>query len=983
MTRSLCEDSVPGCNFDHSAGKSSGKSFRPFERRYDVAIMGGGLCGIGAALTLARNGKKVIICERRPLLGWEITAAYTCNLDASASAAVHRIRRAISAVYGLQGDAVDAVVAEVALDNLAESYGIDVLLYSTPTDLIAESGRVTGVVIGNKAGEQVVQADVYVDATEEALVWHLTDMAWGTGDTPHVCQSFFFNRAEPGMDLPSALGDASAHVRDVRLYGSVRKGEVRVEYTVPDGSISRARLLYPDAVAFVRKTVSQLADGPATHEGLEPLPIGAAQLPVEPGSRHATFQNLYGAGIWAIADAEERVRATQPAKRIEIGEATAQAILTATPPAQSKTGPSKRRRDVAELPVRECDVLIVGGGTGGSLGGIVSGRQGVRTILLEATTFQGGIATGSGMNWGGHGVHGGFQDEFHARIKEVLPLYEAAYSADKIHRPPDEIGAGGATYADLEQTTAAPTSGCPFLAYPAGAGRVVLESLSAEAGTERVYGATAIGVEMNGRRVIGVVAATPSGKTLYRAKVVIDCTGDADVARMAGAPLTIGRDYDGVLHCYSQVCALFTTRGVVNITNWDSGFVDPWDIVDLTRARREGIRQVWDRFAPDPFGFRPLLYLCPLLGLRGGPQIVGDYVPDFLEGILPVEFDDCVGYSAAKFDCHSQDFENHQDGPMLWVWLLGNRERRMGGQLPYRMMLPKDVDGVLVACRGASCTHEHNYQFRTMRNQHRLAEVAAYAAAQCVKRGITPRQVDVRLVQAELRKSGALSESLKPKPVVPAMPLDQCCERLASDDPKDAVWLLAHGGEPAQRLLKEALKTGEHGARFWASVALAWQRDEAALPELVKAVDERLSKRPDYTPRSRNMVPLWQSCIVLLGRIGSATAVPALLDVLADRTVAFDALIATLRALGRIGDQRAVSPILELLKRDDIACERKLQIYSLNGRWPQCEDVFWQLELAAAEILGRLGHPQRHIAEKYVQSPHSQARRYAAMVLKI
>jgi len=131
------------------------------------------------------------------------------------------------------------------------------------------------------------------------------------------------------------------------------------------------------------------------------------------------------------------------------------------------------------------------------------------------------------------------------------------------------------------------------------------------------------------------------------------------------------------------------------------------------------------------------------------------------------------------------------------------------------------------------------------------------------------------------------------------------------------------------------------------------------------------------------MVPLWQSSIVMLGRIGSPKAVPVLLDVLADRSVSMDVLIAVMRALARIGDPRAVPVVARLLDCDTVPHERKFQIYSLSGRWPVREDALWQLELAIAEFLARFGQPRPHIVEKYLRVGHNQARRYARKVADI
>jgi hypothetical protein len=271
-----------------------------------------------------------------------------------------------------------------------------------------------------------------------------------------------------------------------------------------------------------------------------------------------------------------------------------------------------------------------------------------------------------------------------------------------------------------------------------------------------------------------------------------------------------------------------------------------------------------------------------------------------------------------------------------------------------------------------------------MRNQHRLGEAAGIAASLCVQLGTSPRALDVRLLQGELRENGALLPAGEQRePVVQPRTVEQAVAELTSDLPnvlKDAVWTLAHGGPEASAALRDFVKSGPVERRFWAALALAWQRDDAALPELIRAVETRLAERADYTPRSRNQRPFWQSCVVMLGRIGSPAAVPALLDVLADPTSDLDQLIAAVRALSRIGDARAVPALERLLARDDAPRERRFQATKASSRWPEREDGLWQLELAVAEVLARFGRPQPEVVQCYLSDPRNQPRRYARIV---
>lgn len=916
-------------------------NIKPFETRYDVAVLGGGMCGIGAAFTLAEKGKKVLLVERRPFLVWEVNGAFYCKYSKSESPVARRIYRRINAINGMRGERLEPPLFEVLLDKMAEEENIDLLLFSEPTQLIWEGNLVKGVVVGNKSGEQIIYADVFIDATEEALLWKQTDLSWSKDKVYSCIQTVFFNFTEDIFNLPINLGDLE-ELKNITLYPANRDKEVCVEFVMPEYSIAESRLAMDRVVRFAKEKVSQLKNSIVSHAGLEPYPIDVKSTLTDSTLKHPKLVNLFGAGIWTISNECERLNANTLAGRIELGEQVGAMVYELK--TTSEGALSKLDIPEMDLPQREADVIVAGGGTAGALAAIAAGRQGAEVILLEASTILGGMITGGGVNFLGHGVRGGLQDEFHKRAGEMKELYCGIYSTAPVH---------------------------------VEAAKVVLEQMCIEAGVQVVYGATAIGAIMEGNRIKGIIAATPQGKMAFKAKAIVDSTGDADVAAMAGAPTYIGREVDGVIHCYSKCAQLIYPNGKVHPTNHDAGYCDTFDVVDLTRARRDGIRQMYDRWWRGLQGEKQLLTMCPILGIRQGRMIVGDYMKDMIEQIQPVHYEDCIGYEAAKYDCHSQDFENQQDLPVLWVWLLGNRERGIGGETPYRSMLPKDVEGLLVACRSVSSTNEANYEIRVIRNMYRIGEAAGIAAAFCAKLDTTPRALDVKLVQAELHKSGALGDQVRPKQVVPNIPFEELKDLLASHNPKDAVWNLAMGGEKEIALLKDVVKNGPENARFWAAVALAWHKSEEALNELIEWVEERKGSHPNYTPVSRNMIPLWQSVIVMLGRIGSKKAIPVLVDVLNDPTINMDVMIAAVRALGRIGDLSVVPLLENILLRKDLPRKRLYQCTNIDGRWPAGEDGLWQVELAITEVLAGLGKPKLSIIEKYLSDERKHVRRYA------
>lgn len=928
-----------------------------FKKNYNIAIFGGGMTGVAASLTAATNGKKVILIERRPLLGWEATSAFNCHFKKSKMQVANRIYQRINGINGLCNSRLDAPTFQVLLDKMVEEAGIELLLYSQPVDLLYKDDLIIGIMIGNKSGEQMIKSKIFVDATEEAILWKQTDMDWIENKIYPAKQTIFFNRAQDGLELPFELGNCN-NIKDITLLPSVRQNEVCVEFTIPQYSISSARRKIEPVIRYVREKVPELTSAAVTHAGLEPYPLDVPKALKTKTLKHPQFKNLLASGIWTIPDQRTRDKINTLTGRLELGEKTGRLALEECKNVfDNKKGTSKKNdSNNKNFNIRETDVVVAGGGTAGVMAAISAARQGVKVILLEASTSLGGMVTGGGVCYGGHGVKGGLQDEFTALTEKKYDLYAGNYKVPRYH--PD-------------------------------AGKIVFEELCADAGVEVIYGATTIGTKIENNVIKGVFAATPGGKILFKAHTVIDSTGDADVARMAGVPMRTGREKDNILHCYSQSGQIIYAEGRMHPTNFDSGYVDPHDIIDLTRARREGIRQMYDRWqivdnmAINPLKKRHILTFSPLLGLRQGMQIKGDYEKTMLEQIDNTEYEDCIGYECAKYDCHSRDFENQLDLPVFWNWILGNRERGIGGQTPYRTLLPEGVEGLLVACRSASTTNEANYQFRVIRNMYRIGEAAGIAAAFCVKLDTVPRKLDVKIIQNELYKSGALGEKVKPGPVVKEHKLSELEDMLTSEHPKDAVWLLAQGGEEEIRFLKDFVKNGPLNSRFWAAVALAWHKSEDALPELIKCIEERMGERPDYTPRIRNMVPLWQSAIVILGRIGSKKAIPVLLEVLKDKSIDMDTIIAAIRALGRIGDRSCIATLLKLKTRKDLPCTRRFQVTNIEGVWPVEENALWQIELALAEVLAGFGRPQPDLIERYINDQRNHVRRYAQKVKNI
>lgn len=910
-----------------------------FDKVYDVVVTGGGLCGVGTALALADAGKKVLIVERRPALGWEVTSAFHCETGESNSPVMKQLMEKLNSMGGVRENRIDPPILELLLNHIFEQKKIDILFYSYPLRLVTRNNFVYGVGVATRNKEEVVRANVFIDATEEGLLWKQTGIEFVATPNTAYRYTILFNGISEGTNLSVGLGDA-ASVKNICVQPSVWKKEACVEFDVAECSISSARLALKDVIPFVREKVPQLRDAIITHTGFELFPLDVSACLKEKFSNHPQFKNLFASGVWTIPNEVERKKMNTVASRIKLGEDTAKTVADI-----SVKIPSAGKIKTFSPPLQkfETDVIVAGGGAAGVFAAIAAARQGTRVTLLEAGTLLGGIGTGGGIHVYCIGIPGGIQDEIDRRVAELTPIFCGKYKVDGFH--PE-------------------------------AKKLIYEQICNETGVKIIYDASTTGVKMSGKRVCGVIAAIPQGEICVDGKVTVDSTGDADIAEKAGVQFTLGRNSDELEHAYSQPIGFLDEKGNMKVINFDAGLVEAFDAEDLTRARFLGLKQYWQEHYTED---KRITYIAPQIGIRQSRQIVGDYTLTMEDEILGRKFDDCMSFVNANHDVHSTDIENETDETILWLWVLGQWSTLMGCEAPYRCMLPKKVEGLLVSSRSLSITVDASYEFRMQRDMHRIGEAAGVAASLAAKEGVVPRKIDVKKVQAELRKSGVLAKDKHPRTAIQERPVEELKKMILSDSPQHAVWLFAHSDRKVVPVLKGLLATAPKDSKFWVAAALAKHRCEDAVPVLIECINEK----QELTLKGYKSAPRWLSSIAMLGWIENKKAVPTLLKVLFDKSSDINTLITAVRSLGRIGDISVSGDLVKFLKRPDLPKFRRLH-FSMGPVKKQIdEDALWQVELATAEVLTKLGKPQNKIVNKYLNDERAYVRRYALKTKEI
>jgi hypothetical protein len=444
----------------------------------------------------------------------------------------------------------------------------------------------------------------------------------------------------------------------------------------------------------------------------------------------------------------------------------------------------------ADAPVvDDSDVLVVGAGPSGIAAAISSARTGARTTLIEKQGYVGGNLTAGlvGPCMTSYSLDGE-QQLIKGIFEELVLRMEAIGGA--LH--PSGIPAGSEYCGFIDYGHARVT---PF---EPEAVKLCATDMLLEAGVALQLHTFVVDTIVENGGVRGVIAASKSGLEAFRATVTVDCSADADVAVRGGARYEQGREDDGLtqpmtmffrvanvdddtVHAYiadhpddfrpfaSIVAAaraagefpvqrrgigLYKTLepGVWRINTSRLHRLDGTDVRDLTTGEIEGRRQAaalirFFRAWLPGFENATLLDTAATVGVRETRRIVGDYVltiEDLAEGR---EFDDVIALCGYPVDIHSPTDDGGAVGDAI-------RTANVY-QIPYRSLVPAGLDGVLVAGRCLSATHEAQGATRVMPPAFAMGEAAGAAAALAVRDVVAPREVPISALQQTLVRQGA------------------------------------------------------------------------------------------------------------------------------------------------------------------------------------------------------------------------------------
>ncbi len=592
-----------------------------------------------------------------------------------------------------------------------------------------------------------------------------------------------------------------------------------------------------------------------------------------------------------------------------------------------------------DLPVlARTEVLVAGGGPSGAMAAIAASRQGAQVILLEAQPLLGGIGTGGAVHIYYWGLDGGIQAE-----------------AD------ERDAAAGASVAETVRGWHYETR------------KVTFAAMAEEAGVDIWLRTLVTGVVMEEDRVRGVVVDGMSGRGVVLCDVCVDATGDGDVATFAGAEFTLGRAGDELPMAYSMTPGIGNDEYPVYHANFDAGWTDPTDPWDYSRAFVDGRKFLWR----DKHTGENRCYFCsPNLGLRESRLIVGDRTLTLDDLFSGKRFADTIGACRSHYDNHARDYANEGREARVFVDVMGNWKTALTCDMPLGALLPKGVDGLIVAGRCISMTHDAAQVLRMMKDMQRMGEAAGVAAAVAVTDGVAPRDIDVAKLQALLVTNGLLAEDEAAESAgegcSPVPSVEELIVELSGDQPGPVMWKLYRIGVPAFPALCALMEGDDAEVARWAALVLGAHGTECAREMLMTMLGER----DETAPPGVFVQTRYVSALICLCEMGGEGVAELAASVLEDESNFGGRWLHALKGLAMLGDASQVPAIREFLGR----------IRADERYWSDRSDVKkftgWKLELVAGETLMALGDAEgEEIARRYADDPRLPVRRYAAKIL--
>ncbi len=441
------------------------------------------------------------------------------------------------------------------------------------------------------------------------------------------------------------------------------------------------------------------------------------------------------------------------------------------------------------------DVIVVGGGLAGVTAAVASARTGASTLLVEKNGFLGGLGVVGATGW-----HSFFN------IFDVPPGYARTRVAAGIAQElVDRIQAAGGGLGHIRMERGGDFVSMLTPVEPEVA-KAELFGICHEAGVALLLHTVVDEVETDGRSLItGLTLWNKAGRKRLGARQVIDCTGDGDIARDAGAPYKHFQQGDPGAYsagytfrlCNVDLQALeadLEAKGLITQVAHavKPGMYEP-DLVrlgiDMQKLRAQGASDVPGYFLSSSLRPREITYMNCInygpndgmsaeqltdadIALRSEMFAVADLFRESFAGCEECYVAGPAPYAGQRrglaihceYELTQQDCtEGRQFEDQIGCFAFIDNSRYVvqdGGAygIPYRALIPQGVDNLLIAGRMMTVDLVAHNSTRNTVCCMIAGQAAGTAAAMAAQGGSTPRSIDVARLRQQLREDGALLE---------------------------------------------------------------------------------------------------------------------------------------------------------------------------------------------------------------------------------
>jgi len=710
----------------------------------DALVIGGGLTGLAVGSDLAGSGWRVALVESETFLGYELSAWQRPWLewrDADAELLRSWFPLEGRAEAG-EGECVPLPMnsLKIALEDRLLQQGVQLLYASRPVSYSRDADRWL-VAIGNKSGRQAIAATYIVDATDHGAMAFLAGQ--GTTEAAELVRRTIEFTGVPRADvqpvaMPPALGIpgdsvtvypgafSESHVYvdvPVRLsppVGRSTEEDLRAELLARLKSLEVAEYLTGNVPAFAEARLGLGSLHVMRYQEFDPaaaLRHGSALAKdlLSGGLANGDCQHVgaFGRRAFALGEmpvAKEAGSAVGYREQSDFAEAWAGAKV-AIP--------------MASAPVlSDVDVAVIGGGTSGAPAAYMAGREGASVALVEMNSRLGGTGTLGGICEHWMSTPNAFCDEIDERVErwEDRVRYPAEARRFAWYRTDSKGNRylwGGDRHWSIEIK------------------EQVFEEMCREANVSLLFNCLLCGTLVQGDTVLGALVATPYGPRTVLGRIVVDATGDGDVAAFAGADHVYGNDRDRL----TQWTALAFYRSPAALGNNHMEAGDISDVFDYTRfilTNRRRAASIHDHGN----------YVAP----RESRHILGETTVSLIDQLMLRTYPDTIVVMFSNWDMKGLWFADIVD--------FGINPPHEDIDIPYRSLIPRRLEQLIVAGKAFSLTHDACAAPRMQRDIILLGGAVGLAAAFAAREAVSPRNLQVGALQRRLVETGNAPERL-------------------------------------------------------------------------------------------------------------------------------------------------------------------------------------------------------------------------------